>query len=238
MALVPAELFDNPVHVVEEAYRNYASRRVSSNLFSRIADDDEDAQAAINAEMRTRERREQPLINRPFEMWYGVIGFPFDHRRWAESRFTDGSYGVWYGSRDVETTVAETVYHFVRELRRRGWHEHDQPIVRERCVKTALVDAVLFDLRGKERDHPALVDPDSYAFTHQVGRAVHDGHHPGLLAPSARRPGGVNVDVFSPDYLSNPRDCCYLTYRFVPDDGRVEVERAPGTIWMALPGAK
>lgn len=231
---LPHTLFDSPVHAQENAYRNFASLRRSRNLFHRIADDATDVDAAINAEMRTRDRRQPALIHRPFERWYGVIGFPFDHRRWGASRFTDGSFGIWYGSRSVETTVAETAHHFAAELIARGQHRHDRPIIRERCVMTAYVDALLFNLCGKQAEFPALVATDSYDFTQHVGRAVHDGHHPGLLAPSARRDGGVNVDVFSPDYLSNPRDYCYLTYRFQPQDGRIEIERDPGTNWMTI----
>lgn len=234
VADLPRALFDSPVHVQDDAYRNIAGLRRSQNLFARIADDDADAAAAINAELRTRPREPQPLINRPFEPWYGVVGFPFDHRNWAQSRYTDGRFGVWYGAHSVETTVAETTHHFARELVGRGQHRHDRPITRERRVVTAHVDAVLFDLCGKLADFPGLVATDSYDFTQRVGRAVHEGHHPGLLAPSAWRAGGVNVDVFSPDYLSNPRDCCYLTYRFHPTDGRIEVEREPGTVWLTV----
>lgn len=231
---LPDALFDKPVHIREDAFRNFVNLRRSRDLFHRLADNEEDSAAAVKAEMRTRGRKDQPLINRPFEPWYGVVGFPFDHRNWARSRYTDGSFGVWYGSRRVETTVAETTYHFARELAGRGQDRHDRPIIRERCVKTAHVDALVFDLCGKERDFPALVASDSYDFTQQVGRAIHEGHHPGLLAPSARRAGGVNVDIFSPKYLRNPRDYCHLTYRFHPDDGRIEVEREPGTVWMTL----
>lgn len=234
MVGVPDGLLDTPVRVTERAYRNIVGLRRSRELFHRLADDDADSQAAINAELRTRSRLDQPLINRPFERWYGVVGFPFDEHHWGASRYTDGSFGVWYGSQSIETTVAETAYHFARELAGRGQHHHDWPITRERRVHIAHVDALLFDLRGKQADFPALLAPDSYAFTQQVGRAVHEGHHPGLLAPSARRANGVNVDVFSPAYLSNPRDCCYLTYRFHPDDGRIEVERRPGTVWMTM----
>mgnify|MGYP000120164338 CR=1 FL=1 len=234
MVEIPTALFDSPVHVQEDAYRNLASLRRSRNLFARLADDDADAVAAINAEMRTRRRKTEPLINRPFERGYGVVGFPFDHRNWAQSRYTNGTFGIWYGSQSVETTVAETTAHFARELADREQLRHYRPITRERRVMTAYVDAVLFDLCGKQADFPGLVSTESYDFTQRVGRMVHEGHHPGLLAPSARRADCVNVDVFSPYYLSNPKDCCYLTYRFYPNDSRIEVEREQGTVWLTV----
>lgn len=231
---IPNTLFDKPVHFQERAYRNIVGLRHSRNVFHRLADDDDDTAAAINAEMRTRSRKTQPLINRPFEPWYGVVGFPFDHRNWGQSRYTDGSFGVWYGSQSAETTVAETTSHFAHELAGRGLDQHDRAIIRERRVMTAHVDALLFDLRGKQTDFPGLVATDSYEFTQQVGRVIHAGHHPGLMAPSARRTDGVNIDVFHPNYLSHPKDFCYLTYRYHPNDGRIEVEREQGEIWMTL----
>lgn len=233
MAVLPETLFDTALHFSEAAYRNFVSLRKSRNLFARLADDETDTAVATAAEMATKPRRSLPAINRPFEPWYGVIGFPFEPRHWATSRFSDGTFGVWYGSRSIETTVHETVHHFRQELAGRGWNRHDRPILRERCVKTAQVDALVFDMRGKQALLPGLTDAESYAFTHEVGRAVHQGRHPGLLVTSARDADGDNVDIFAPDYLSDPRDCCYLTYRHQPD-GQVDVERQPGRVWMRL----
>jgi len=233
MSHLPADLFDSARHYADDAFRNIVSLRKSRDLFARISDDADDADAAIAAEIATRPRREQPMIQRPFEHWYGVIGYVFDRRRWGASRYSDGSFGVWYGCRRLETTIHETVHHFRSELAGRGWDRHDRPIVRERRVARVRVDALVFDLCGKEQTHPALVDPHDYDFTQAIGRAVHAGHHPGLLAPSAREPGGVNVDIFAPDYLASPQDVCYLTYRHLPD-GRIQVEREPGKVWLHL----
>lgn len=127
----------------------------------------------------------------------------------------------------------ETVHHFRQELIGRGQDTHHKPIVRHRCVKRVAVDALLFDLRGKQNDFAALRDPEIYTYTQQVGRAVYDGRHPGILVNSARRVSGENVDVFNPAYLSTPRDCCYLTYRY-DISGEVQVEREPGRVWLTL----
>lgn len=232
--MVPDGLLDKAVHMQDTAYRNIASLRRSRNLFRLVTSNESDIAAAITAELDTRPRKPQPLINRPFEQWYGVIAHPFGQLTFPQSRYSDGSFGVWYGSRSVETTIYETAYHFVRELVGRGQHRHTQPVVRERRVVTASVDALMFDLQDKVTDFPDLVSKDSYELTQQIGRVIHDGHHPGLVSPSARYNGGVNINVFSPEYLSNPKDNCYLKYRFYPLDGRVEVERQPGTIWMTL----
>jgi hypothetical protein len=53
-----------------------------------------------------------PVIHRPFEdaQWFNAIGWPFKH--WQASRFSDGTFGVWYGCDTVETSVYETAYHW------------------------------------------------------------------------------------------------------------------------------
>ena len=79
----------------------------------------------------------------------------------------------------------------------------------------------------------ALLDPESYIYTQQVGRAVYDRRHPGIPVNSARHVSGENVDVFNPAYLSNPRGFCYLTYRY-DVSGEVQVEREPGRVWLTL----
>ena len=56
------------------------------------------------------------IIHRPFEdaEWFNAIVWPFKH--WRASRFSGGTYGVWYGSDMVETTVYESAYHWYRRL--------------------------------------------------------------------------------------------------------------------------
>lgn len=231
--LLDEDLFESAHHYAAPAYRNIVSLRKSRRLFARISDDADDDAAAIAAEMASRPRRPQPLINRPFEPWYGVVGFPFIRHHWGVSRYSDGGFGVWYGSRTIDTTVFETVHHFCSELHNRGWDRHDRPIVRERRVAKADVNALVFDLCGKQHRHPALVDSEDYGFTQAIGREIRQGNHPGLLAPSARVADGVNVDILDPKYLSNPRDVCYLRYRHMTD-GSVEIEREPGEIWLTV----
>jgi hypothetical protein len=231
--MLPADLFDTARHYAGDAYRNIVGLRKSRNLFARIGDDEADMAAAIAAEQAARPRRQQPLLNRPFEPWYGVIGFPFVTHHWGQSRYSDGSFGVWYGSRDLETTVHETVHHFRVELAGHGWDRHERAIVRERRIARAHVDALVFDLCAKARAYPALIDGHDYSFTQAIGHSIHTGRHPGLLAPSARHASGVNVDIFDPAYLSNPRDVCYLTYRH-ESNGQIMVEREPGEPWLRL----
>lgn len=228
-------LYDVATHFADGLYRNIVSIRVSQNLSDDLGDDGIDSELFNRFEMDTKPRRPVPAVNRPFEAGYGqAIFFPFVHKSWFESRFSDGTYPVWYGSLDLETTVHETVYHFRRRhIEEAGFEHARQPIVGERKIYLVACDAVLIDLRRKLVEAPDLIDPDTYTFCHQVGRELQSRRHPGLLTRSARCPGD-NAVLFDPVYLTNPRDLCFLTYRYLPGTGAVEVERTPGEVWMSL----
>jgi hypothetical protein len=50
---------------------------------------------------------------------------------------------------------------------------------------------------------------------------------------SVRRPQGENMAIINPNILSNPRDCCKLSYRL--ETTQVVVEKYPGGVWFDIP---
>ena len=94
-------------------------------------------------------------------------------------------------------------------------------------------DALLVDLRGKEKSHPGLVDRKSYAFCQQVGRHVHEQGQNGLVVRSARC-DGVNAAIMRAERLRNPRDKLFLTYRYNPARDELVVERTQGRAWLRI----
>jgi len=94
--------------VHQDVAHNIKSIRVSQNLFDDLSDDPADWEIAQQHELATKPHTygsPNTIIDRPFEEadWLNAIEFPF--RNWAASRFCDGSFGIWYGSDLVETTV-------------------------------------------------------------------------------------------------------------------------------------
>ena len=94
-------------------------------------------------------------------------------------------------------------------------------------------DAILVDLRGKERAEPRLVHRSDYGYTQSLGRYLHEQSQNGVLVRSARS-DGTNAAILRREALSNPRDLCFLTYRMHPAADRVGVERAPGKTWLEI----
>jgi hypothetical protein len=216
-----------------DLYRNIVSLRVTENLFDDLSDNSDDWQAAISLEMISSPAtfsQSNSIIHRPFEEaeWNEAIGFPF--REWTRSRFSDGSFGVWYGSDALETTIFETVHHWrFRFLEDAGFLV---PGVRiERRVHLVQCDSAIIDLRSAAGKYPMLVDPTDYTLTQQLGSRLHREGHPGLVTNSARCAGEVYA-ILNPAILSNPRPYCYLTY--ITTANGVAVERNPGVLLLSL----
>ena len=227
-----SDLFSANVDFHADLTRNIPGVRRSQHLFDDLSGDPADWDIAIAAESRQRLETTDALITRPFD--YGsAISYAFDASRWHETRFSDGtSYGVWYGSLAIETTVYETAWHWYRFVRD-SFGDEAREIRTERRVFDVRCDALLVDLRGKQKTHPGLTSRESYAFTHHVGRFAHAQGLNGLLTPSARCDGD-NAAIFKPERLSNVRHRSYLTYRVDVARDRFVAERTPGRAWLKL----
>ena len=237
---MPAQktLFDKTADFDGQPYRNVTSLRESEDLFDDLTDGDEGASAiAAEAEMRVKDHlidRFPENLYRSFHYTRSIIDYPFKSEPYLFTRFGDGTYGIWYGSLEMKTTVFETGFHMIKaELAVEGL---DEVVVRERAVYRVRCRAILIDLRGKQKSFAKLL-ADDYGFTQQIGRRMNKEGHPGLLVPSARIKG-TNLVIFNPDVLSDPRLHCYLTYFFDPHTLNIRVERTVGRTWLKVDGRK
>lgn len=208
-----------------DAFRNIVSLRESVDLFDDLTDDAGQTQYASIAEARVKESIPNGLINRGFH-YTTAIDYPFTKEPYMLSRYGNGTFGVWYGSMQFETTIHETIYHMMREESRIEGLAGQ--LVRERSVYLVRARAVLIDLTGKEKRYPDLIS-DDYSFTQQIAERLQKEGHPGLLAPSARCVG-TNLVAFTPNILNDPRIHCYLTYTYDYQGKTVQVERQPGDV--------
>lgn len=172
------------------------------------------------AEARVRADNPADLISRDFHH-SRAIGYPFETSSFMSSRYGDGSYGLWYGSLAEETTIQETMYHMLQD--ELGIEGVRGVIYRERAVYSVHAEAILIDLRGKEKEYPDLV-ANHYDFTHATGARIHREGHPGLIVPSARH-AGANLVVFNPVILSQPTLLHHLIYQLEVETKRVQVKR-------------
>lgn len=125
----------------------------------------------------------------------------FTHLNPEGSRFSDGSYGVYYAAADLATAVAEVGHHRARFLARTQEPTIDIDL---RCYRVT-VNALLCDLRG-EASAEALHDPNSYAASQLFGGQLRLAREAeaGIAYDSVRWPGGQCVALFTPRATQPP----------------------------------
>jgi hypothetical protein len=131
----------------------------------------------------------------------------FTHLNPEGSRFSDGSWGVFYAGHSVATAVEETVYH--RELFLAATAEPPCD-VEMRCYRTS-IQARLHDLRGGWK---AEHDPNAYAAGVALARKLRNEGSDGLVYDSVRHHGGECVAVFYPDRVGPCVQAQHLMYRW------------------------
>jgi hypothetical protein len=197
------------------SWRIIPSRFPPIQLFERVADPG-DLEAIIAVESLTNPRlrdeigdiRLVPQEDRVSGPGASIIMAAFTHLNPEGSRFGDGSFGVFYAARDLDTAIAETKYHRERFMRAtdQGRMELD--------MRVYLIDLTgdLHDLRGRRNDYPKIYDPDNYAAGQQLAASLRKQGSDGIAYDSVRRGGGECVAVFRPRLLSNCRQERHLCY--------------------------
>lgn len=151
-----------------------------------------------------------------------AIGYPFETDHWMESRYSDGSFPIWYGSLDILTTIHETALSMKKQEMGIAGIQEIKVITRKRIVYDVFCEGLLIDLT-KEKNHHAKLTSEHYAFTQTIGKQLHQQGYPGLLAPSARHKKGINVNVLKSEILNTPRVNRELVYQFYPSSQKIDV---------------
>ncbi len=186
-------------------YRIVSYRFPPRGLFVRVACPDElDAVFAIESLTNERLRAETGDITlvAPDERMVGPGATPvmaaFTHLSPNGSRFSDGTFGVFYAARERATAVRETVHHRERFLA----ESNQPPMTIEMREYQADVAGTLRDLRSDAGAARPLLDPDSYAASQRFGVVERGSETAGIVYPSVRNPGGECATIFRPRYLS------------------------------------
>jgi hypothetical protein len=209
-------------------HRIVPSRFPPVGLFDRVADPaDLEAVFAVEALTNPRLRNEagELALVPPAERVSGPGTTPvmaaFTHLNPEGSRFSDGSYGVYYAARSIETAIEESRFHRERFLRR----TREPPIEVDMRAYLAHLSGELHDLRGSP-GHAAL-DPVAYAAGQALGGELRAAGSGGIAYPSVRHPGGECAAIFRPRLLSKCVQGPHFGYRW---DG----ERIVAVLRLAL----
>ena len=222
-------LFDRLTEFDGALYRNITSLRTSIDLFDDLLEDAAARAAALAADLRMRPWP-QGIIERGL-VYSEAIDYPFAGDTTVASRYGDGTVRVWYGALEEPTSLAETCWHQLRQVR--AIDGVAGVVTRYRAMYRVHARGLFLELRGKEVEHPELLD-DDYGATQAVAKHASGQGLAGVLYPSARWPDGSCLAAFRADPLSDPTLLYYLTCRIDPIAQTVTIERTPGTVDRVL----
>ena len=192
-----------------KSHKIIRSRFPPVDLFEDIADP-ADWEAILSAEAKTNPRIAESV---------GMLDLvPRDRRvagdgaSWAmapfvhaspdrPSRFSDGSYGVYYAGDRIEVALFETIHHHSRFMaatnEAAGWTSDFRELV-------GSLDSDLHDVSDASA-FEALHLPDDYTSSQLLASALRNKNSNGLLYCSVRYPGGLAVALFWPDVAGIPQ---------------------------------
>jgi hypothetical protein len=227
---------DAPIPVRRLQWRN-AVRIIPSvfppiDLFERVADPEHlDAVHAIESAFNPRLRDAVgdlslvPHDERIVGPGTGYIMAAFTHVSPTGSRFSNGTYGVFYAAQREATAIAETRFH--RERFMRATNEARAEL--DMRVLSVTVRASLHDLRGMRGILPDVYSIEDYTASQLLGGALRAGGSGGVVYDSVRHDGGKCVGIFRPRLLSSCREAKHL--RYIWDGTRIsdvlEIRRVP-----------
>jgi hypothetical protein len=210
------ELFDSIRELRQDVIRNIPNVLSSREAFSDLLDNAIDAGTIADKAMAR-------VADSQFH-YTAAIGYPFETDYFMKSRYSDGTFPIWYGSLEPITAMKETAYHMFRAEMAIDQIEQVDVIVRKRIVYKVYCAGILIDLSKKFFTFPKLVEND-YQYTQNIGKKLREQGFPGLLAPSARYRQGVNVSVFQQEILNNPRVDHELIYQLFPAKKTLSIHR-------------
>lgn len=132
----------------------------------------------------------------------------FTHLNPLGSRFSDGSFGVYYASRTQATAIKEVCYHQSRFLR----YSNEKPMDLQMREYLADMTGELHDIRGMKENRPEWYNLDNYGASQQLGQALRENQSWGIIYDSVRDEGGECAGIFRPAVLSPCRQGMNLSF--------------------------
>jgi hypothetical protein len=196
----------------QKSYRVVASKHPPINVFENIVGERQ-MEMAWYLEGLTNDRlRDEsgaaPLVapqDRLYAPGASIVMAAFTHIG-NPSRFSDGSFGVYYAARTLETAVRETAYHRARFLAstQEPPGDIDMRAYVGRPVKPHL------DVRDAKYD--VLHDPNDYGVSQAFAKPLREAGEWGLVYRSVRHEGGECIAAFKPQAVSIPIAGAALAY--------------------------
>tara|TARA_Y100000588_G_scaffold386790_1_gene483092 strand:- start:733 stop:1428 length:696 start_codon:yes stop_codon:yes gene_type:complete len=201
-----------------QTHRIIRSRFPPIDLFEDIADP-ADWEAIASAEAKLNPRviadigdlslvPEDRRVSGPGASWAMA---PFVHVSTDRpSRFSDGTFGLYYAGDTLEVALFETAHHHARFMGKTnetpGWTSDFRQLI-------GSLDAELVDIASLS-DAKLILDANNWHHGQQHGRDWRDQGFEGCVYPSVRSPEGRCVGVFWPDICGIPVQGKHFSYEW------------------------
>ena len=175
-----------------------------------------DGQGAVELSELLEQRRRVSVLEE-------ICDAPFRRKRRLriQTRFSDGSFPVFYSSLDAATAEAE-VRHWLPTIVGQPGRPRTAHYKQFSCV----FEGIEKDLRSKIDEWPDLVARSDYTFCNQLGAEARTLKIDGLVTPSARHKG-TNLPIFTRGSISGPNVEADVALTYDPSTGDVAVESRP-----------
>jgi hypothetical protein len=202
-----------------QAWRVISTRYPPINIFERLTADPAVWEALLALEQLTNPRLRDEIgeiaLVAPEERvtgpGAGYVMASFTHLNPKGSRFSDGSFGVYYAASALATAVAETVFHFETVAR----DSADPPRSEDMRVLLGSISDPFEDVGALADDERMpILAPDSYAASQAYARRLRESGVNGVVYPSVRASGGECIGAFRPRAVGLPRQERHLKYRW------------------------
>lgn len=193
----------------DETHRLILSHYPPIDLFDDISDPN-DWEALAKAESRTNPRIYEeigdlslvPVERRVSGQNASWVMAAFTHISTERtSRFSDGTFGVYYAGDVLETAIREHTFHmanfYASASMSPGWISEVRQLV-------GSVDNILTDIRGDGFDHLLDKDVGQYSIAQSFAEAEKADGSNGIVYPSQRHQGGECIAAFYPDVVGIP----------------------------------
>jgi hypothetical protein len=202
-----------------QAWRIIASRYPPINLFERLTADTAVWDALIALEQLTNPRVRDEVgdiaLVPPDERISGpgasTVMAAFTHVNPKGSRFSDGSFGVYYAAASLETAIAETVFHFEGFAR----DSADPPRSEDFFAVVGTVATDFEDVAAlPAAERAGILAPNSYAASQAYAKELRAAGANGVAYPSVRHVDGMCIGAFRPRAVDIPHQERRLKYRW------------------------
>lgn len=130
-----------------------------------------------------------------------IVMAPFTHCSPSRpSRFTDGTYGVYYAGHTFSTALVEVAFHMGR------FHAatNDPPQVGKYRAYKGSIDTTLHDVSQPQFAHLLNPDINTWNVAQSFSKLLRQSGSDGIVYPSVRHKGGECIAAFWPDVVSLP----------------------------------